>query len=154
VTHELTTPNGKWHHLSSCPAVSTRPYAIEARCLALGTSGAWPAERRGLEGRPILSLRLGSNPVCWTPGSAAPPSSLTTPRTLQEVTLQLQLQLLIAAFNILYTRFFTPVCSILLRMYYKYIYDTSLYLLSQHCVYFDTSHSLSSHVSALRAIIR
>jgi hypothetical protein len=30
-----------------------------------------------------------------------------------------------------------------------YIYDTSLYLLSQRCVYFDTSHSLSSqHVSA------
>jgi hypothetical protein len=29
-----------------------------------------------------------------------------------------------------------PVCSILLRMYYKYIYDTSLYLLSQLCVYF------------------
>jgi hypothetical protein len=32
--------------------------------------------------------------------------------------------------------FFNPVCSILLRMYYKYIYDKSLYLLSQHCVLF------------------
>jgi hypothetical protein len=38
---------------------------------------------------------------------------------------------------------------------YIYIYDTSLYLLSQHCVYFDTSHSLSSqHVSARRVIIK
>jgi hypothetical protein len=51
--------------------------------------------------------------------------------------------------------FFNPVCSILLHMYYKYIYDTSLYLLSQHCVYFDISHSLSSqYVLALRAIIK
>jgi hypothetical protein len=36
-----------------------------------------------------------------------------------------------------------------------YIYDTSLYLLSQHYVYFTILHSLSSqHVSAPRAIIR
>jgi hypothetical protein len=37
---------------------------------------------------------------------------------------------------------FIPVCSIPLRMYYKYIYDISLYLLSQQ------------HVSALWAIFR
>jgi hypothetical protein len=43
----------------------------------------------------------------------------------------------------------------ILQIYiYIYIYMTSLYLLLQLCVYFDTSHSLSSlHVSALRAII-
>jgi hypothetical protein len=50
---------------------------------------------------------------------------------------------------------FIPVCSVLLRMYYKYIYDVSPHLLSQHCVYFTILHPLSSqHVSAPRAIIR
>jgi hypothetical protein len=51
---------------------------------------------------------------------------------------------------------FIPVCSILLRMYYKYIYVTQVYTCYRNTVfYFDTSYSLSSqHVSAPRAIMK